>query len=306
MRVTVQDRLPREMLGRASTRKKGLFGALSQWWTNPPIPEARDTERYSGGGIRGGTEGAAARVFLQDVPAVLDKYRTAALPEGALPFKTTPTALGYVDVLRVPAPVLEEFVFPNIEPPESRVSVLIGRPVAEDALLEWAVEERFINGTQAMLIDLDRCTRCDDCVRACASTHGGNPRFIRHGKTYDHWMVANACMHCADPVCMIGCPTGAIHRSEAGGVVVINDDTCIGCATCANSCPYDNIRMVEIADLEGHPVVDPESQRPILKAIKCDLCATNPGGPACVRACPHDALRRVDFQEETLLTGDQG
>ena len=223
-----------------------------------------------------------------------------------MPFKTTLTALGYVDVLRVPAPVLEEFVFPNIEPPESRVSVLIGRPVAEDALLEWAVEERFINGTQAMLIDLDRCTRCDDCVRACASTHGGNPRFIRHGKTYDHWMVANACMHCADPVCMIGCPTGAIHRSEAGGVVVINDDTCIGCATCANSCPYDNIRMVEIADLEGHPVVDPESQRPILKATQCDLCATNPGGPACVRACPHDALRRVDFQEETLLTGDQG
>ena len=59
-------------------------------------------------------------------------------------------------------------------------------------------------------------------------------------------MVANACMHCVDPVCMIGCPTGAIHRESIEGQVVINDRTCVGCATCANSCPYDNIQMVEI------------------------------------------------------------
>ena len=44
---------------------------------------------------------------------------------------------------------------------------------------------------------------------------------------------------------MIGCPTGAIHRESATGVVMINDDTCIGCGTCAASCPYENIRMVE-------------------------------------------------------------
>ena len=65
-------------------------------------------------------------------------------------------------------------------------------------------------------------------------------------------MVANACLHCVDPVCMIGCPTGAIHRSAVGGQVVINDDTCIGCATCANSCPYNNIQMVEIRDPQGN------------------------------------------------------
>ena len=52
-------------------------------------------------------------------------------------------------------------------------------------------------------------------------------------------------VECTDPVCMIGCPTGAIHRNVEEGVVVINDDTCIGCGTCANSCPYDNIRLVE-------------------------------------------------------------
>ena len=48
-------------------------------------------------------------------------------------------------------------------------------------LLEFLVEKRFINGTASMVIDLDRCTRCDDCVRACAAAHDNNPRFLRHG-----------------------------------------------------------------------------------------------------------------------------
>jgi Fe-S-cluster-containing dehydrogenase component/CRP-like cAMP-binding protein len=214
------------------------------------------------------------------------------------------TALGYVDVLRVPAQVLEEYVFPEIASPPVESIDAGTKTLAEDELLEWAVEERFINATKSMLIDLKRCVRCDDCVRACASTHGGNPRFIRHGKTFDHWMVANACMHCADPVCMIGCPTGAIYRSEVGGTVVINDEICIGCMTCASSCPYNNIRMVEIKNRSGIALVDPDTNRSILKATKCDLCYANPGGPACVRACPHEALSRIDFHREALVEGD--
>ncbi len=209
------------------------------------------------------------------------------------------TALGYVDVLRVPAQVLAKYVFPNLREPPSPPAA-IDRPIEDDAFVEWLVGERWINGTQTMLIDLERCVRCDDCVRACASTHGGNPRFIRHGPVLDRWMVANACMHCRDPVCMIGCPTGAIHRHETAGVVVINDDTCIGCGTCASSCPYDNIRLVEVADSGGVALVD-DAGKAIVKATKCDLCVEQPGGPACARACPQDALRRASAN--TLLTG---
>jgi len=213
----------------------------------------------------------------------------------------TLTALGYVDVLRVPASVLAKHVFPNLPDALVPKDVRIDRPIKDDAFVEWMVDERLINGTQAMLIDLERCVRCDDCVKACGSTHGGNPRFIRHGFVFDSWMVANACMHCRDPVCMIGCPTGAIHRHETAGVVVINDDTCIGCGTCARSCPYDNIRLVEVANPAGDTMVDDQG-RPIVKATKCDLCVDQPGGPACVRACPQDALRRVDAS--TLLAHD--
>ncbi|MEM8943543.1 MAG: cyclic nucleotide-binding domain-containing protein [Planctomycetota bacterium] len=220
-------------------------------------------------------------------------------------------ALGYVDVLRIPQRILERHVFPRMSDSRlaataARQSVPIADPSSEQVggadgaqvetdLLEFLVERRFINGPEAMVIDLDRCTRCDDCVRACAATHDNNPRFIRHGHQHGKYMIAHACMHCVDPVCMIGCPTGAIGRNQDTGIVQINDLTCIGCSTCANSCPYDNIRMTEIRDSTGAIVLDETTKQPIHKATKCDLCADQVGGPACQRACPHDALVRMDL-----------
>lgn len=224
-----------------------------------------------------------------------------------LPFSLR--AIGYVDILVIPTPIVERFIGPHFSAEE--VAALRERAeharlidVERDAeatfgpeMLEFLVEERYINGTATMLIDLDRCTRCDDCVRACAATHDNSPKFIRHGQQQNGIMVAHACMHCVDPVCMIGCPTGAIHRESLQGQVVINDLTCIGCATCANSCPYDNIQMVQVRDEAGTFIVDEATRTPILKATKCDLCIDQLGGPACVRACPHDALIRADMRE---------
>jgi Fe-S-cluster-containing dehydrogenase component/CRP-like cAMP-binding protein len=166
-------------------------------------------------------------------------------------------------------------------------------PISSE-MMEFLTENRFFNGTETMVIDMDRCTRCDDCVRACASTHDNNPRFLRHGPIHDNIMVAQACMHCADPICMIGCPTGAIHRDTFEGEVVINPATCIGCTVCANNCPYGAIRMVETREKSGQIMVASDA-RPIVKATKCDLCLDQYGGPACVRACPHDALERINL-----------
>jgi Fe-S-cluster-containing dehydrogenase component/CRP-like cAMP-binding protein len=234
--------------------------------------------------------------------------------EGPLGLQFSLRAIGHVDVLIIPTAVVEQFIAPRFA--ADQVAALRARMEREreidlekeagarfDAeMVEFLVEERYANGTATMLIDLDRCTRCDDCVRACAATHDSNPKFIRHGRERNGIMVANACMHCVDPVCMIGCPTGAIHRESIEGQVVINDLTCIGCATCANSCPYDNIQMVEIRDRQGEFIVDVETQTPILKATKCDLCLDQLGGPACVRACPHDALIRADMRDTDKLS----
>ena len=213
-------------------------------------------------------------------------------------------ALGYVDVLVVPTSVVEQYILPKI-PAASFPAAIVGQQkqvsdrrdgeLSTD-VVEFLVDNRFINGRATMVMDLDRCTRCDDCIRACASAHDNNPRFVRHGHQIGRYMIANACMHCLDPVCMIGCPTGAIHRNALGGQVVINDTTCIGCSTCANSCPYNNIQMVEIRNELGDFILDQES-RPVTKAAKCDLCVEQVTGPACINACPHDALTRVDMQD---------
>ena len=227
-------------------------------------------------------------------------------------------AVGYVDILRIPTHTVEQYVFPNIpaskmpEPMPEPGSMSVrssdkqnkkrrGAEVNSD-LLEFLMDHRFINGTQAMMIDMNRCTRCDDCVRACAATHGNNPRFVRSGKQHEQFMIAGACMHCVDPVCMIGCPTGAIGRDQNTGYVTINDNTCIGCSTCANSCPYQNIRMVNVRDQKGQPLVDTTTGEPIAKATKCDLCVDQSGGPACQRACPHDALYRIDLSDSDQLS----
>ena len=255
---------------------------------------ARETVRH-GTGKRTVTYLGAGDNF-----GIFELYNAWVNPKDSnLALGTTLTAVGYVDVIRVPASVLAQFVFPNMEMPVNMAEQSVGKSQSNDTLMQWAVDERFINGRQTMVMDLNKCVRCDDCVSACAAAHDGNPRFRRHGKTIDHWLVANACMHCADPVCMIGCPTGAIHRSLSGGTVIINDDTCIGCGTCANSCPYQNISLVQISDAKGNGLVDDQTHRPIMKATKCDLCSDQIGGPACVRACAHDALQRVDFQEFT-------
>lgn len=233
------------------------------------------------------------------------------------PWQLSLRAVGYVDILKIPAQIVEANVLPRLRPdqlppplpPQGDPSALGGQrrlarreALPDTRLLEGIVEHRLMNGTEAMVIDLNRCTRCDDCVRACAAAHDGNPRFVREGLVLDQWMFAKACMHCQDPVCMIGCPTGAIARDASTGVVSINDQTCVGCSTCANSCPYDSIKMVAINDPSGKPIVEKSTGLPVLQATKCDLCLDQSGGPACQRACPHDALIRVDLTHPSAFT----
>lgn len=230
-------------------------------------------------------------------------------PDSPVALLNSLRAVGYTHLLFIPTAVMEEIVLPGL-PDQHRPEKIDSEELEEEDetspenagqrigtdTLEFLAEHRFFNGTAAMAIDLEQCTRCDDCVRACASTHDNNPRFLRHGPSSGKIMIANACMHCADPVCLIGCPTGAIHRELAGGKVIVNQATCVGCDICAAHCPYEAIRMVETRDPAGAFRVD-EKMIPIRKATKCDLCNEQRTGPACEAACPHDALKRINLND---------
>jgi Fe-S-cluster-containing dehydrogenase component/CRP-like cAMP-binding protein len=223
---------------------------------------------------------------------------------GQRSFPNSIRALGYVNLLRIPVSTVETEILPKLEleppVPGKRKKTAVRASAAapqEQPLLEFMIDRRYINGRAAMVIDKNKCVRCDECVKACAVAHDNNPRFVRHGPGLANIQVTNACMHCVDAVCLIGCPTGAIHREIQQGRVVIDDSLCIGCATCANSCPYSNIRMVEIRDEKGNQILDKETHKPVVKATKCDLCYSQPGGPACQRACPHGALERVNLSD---------
>ena len=168
------------------------------------------------------------------------------------------------------------------------------RNIGRSEFLNHAIDYGLVEGSSVLVIDLAACTRCDDCVRGCADTHDGLPRFVREGEKYDDFLVTRACFHCQDPVCLIGCPTGAIRRAGVADVVEIDADLCIGCKACFVKCPYDAITMVDSRRWGAHAQVK-LTQRNISEfASKCDLCYATNHEPACVYNCPHGCAIRVE------------
>jgi Fe-S-cluster-containing dehydrogenase component/CRP-like cAMP-binding protein len=110
-----------------------------------------------------------------------------------------------------------------------------------------------VDGVNLLVMDMDLCVRCGNCSLACHKVHGQS-RLMRRGihierpvrlesPSIQHVLVPSVCMHCKDPECLTGCPTGAIFR-DAKGDVDIDPVTCIGCFDCATQCPYNAISMV--------------------------------------------------------------
>jgi CRP-like cAMP-binding protein/Fe-S-cluster-containing dehydrogenase component len=158
--------------------------------------------------------------------------------------------------------------------------------------LESFLAQGLMEAQSLLLLDLEKCTRCDACVRACADAHNGITRLVREGLRFDHYLVATSCRQCRDPLCMVGCPVGSIRRRNSLEVII--EDWCVGCGLCANNCPYGNINLHPfqmIVDDPEHPGYKKAMVK--RKATSCDLC-TEHAEPSCVYACPHDAAHRVD------------
>ena len=191
------------------------------------------------------------------------------------------------------------------------------------AAAEQEIASGIVDGANVLVMDMDLCVRCGNCSLACHKVHGQS-RLLRRGiqierpvtigkKRLQHALVPHVCMHCKDPECLTGCPTGSIFRDPIGHID-INPTTCIGCFDCATQCPYDAISMVprestpatssfvsRLLSLRPQSVTSPPPSDDVV-AIKCNLCENttlNPAGArrqaySCEENCPTGALVRVD------------
>lgn len=149
----------------------------------------------------------------------------------------------------------------------------------------------------AFEVDLDKCSGCKACVTACHALNGLDDDEtwrdvgLLHG---DDWRapfqmtVTTACHHCVEPGCLEGCPVLAYDKDPVTGIVRHLDDQCIGCQYCVMKCPYE--------------VPQYSAKRGIVR--KCDMCSDrlqNGEAPACVQACPSQAIR-ITFANMSEVT----
>jgi CRP-like cAMP-binding protein/Fe-S-cluster-containing hydrogenase component 2 len=219
------------------------------------------------------------------------------------PRSATCTALDHVEVVRISAEDFQLMLdkFPDIRhslegTAHQRLEENRHRTIrTENVPVDQFLAQGLMEAQSLLVLDLERCTRCDQCVRACADAHDGVSRLVREGLRFDKYLVATSCRQCRDPLCMVGCPVGSIRRRNTLEVII--EDWCIGCGLCANNCPYGNINLhpfpVEIDD-PAHPGRQIASVK--VKATSCDLCHDH-AEPSCVYACPHDAAHRVNPPE---------
>ena len=233
-----------------------------------------------------------------------------AVPAGLR--NATCSALGSLEMARLSRTdflrLVREFPVLRRRLVEQSFAILRGNEEGNPLLREY-IENGLYEGRKLLVLDMDLCTRCDECTKGCVQQHGtkshGVPvtRMLRDGVRFGNFTVATACRSCTDPHCMTGCPVDSIHRGKHLQIVI--EDHCIGCGLCAANCPYGNITMVANEHRRVElPDPDHAGQTLLLtqpKAVTCDLCDAEGklaiAQPRCVSACPHEAASRMTGEE---------
>ena len=149
---------------------------------------------------------------------------------------------------------------------------------------------------KVIVVDEQRCLACKQCMLECAMAHSSADTLVEavtcelppqsrvHVESVGDAAMPMQCRHCEDAPCMAVCPSGAIYRRDRSGVVLVDQEQCIGCKFCLMACPFGVLALAR----SGKAVV------------KCDQCIdrTEAGeDPACVSGCPTGALQFVELDE---------
>ena len=175
----------------------------------------------------------------------------------------------------------------------------------------------------AMVIDLRCCDGCQSvgkppqCTEACVQGHFA-PKPMEWIQIYEQPLagggtqfIPTPCQQCQNAPCVNVCPVGATF-STPEGVVLIDQNRCIGCRLCMEACPYDrrffNWGQPPIPTEATYMQYDPMHQSPAIKGtvMKCDFCpdmASSGRLPFCSQACPNHAIYYGDLEEDVASNG---
>jgi len=169
-----------------------------------------------------------------------------------------------------------------------------------------------------MVIDLARCDGCGLCTQACNAMHMVPPGQewikvyrMQHDQVGGSYFFPRPCMQCDNPPCVNVCPVGASYKRE-DGLMLIDQDLCIGCRFCMAACPY-SARYFNWAEPPHTPQelvqeYSVETNIPHRRGVveKCLFCPalTRQGQlPACVTGCPMGAIFFGDEHEDAVTNG---
>ena len=171
-----------------------------------------------------------------------------------------------------------------------------------------------------MVIDLARCKNARKCVSACQKMHHLpedkewlTVKLMKDNDKASPYWFPKACFHCDNPPCVKVCPVDATFKRQ-DGLVLIDNERCIGCKFCMAACPYSTRVFnweepkydAKISDRESSPETSVPSK--IGTVEKCDFCPDMVRQgllPDCVTACPNGVFYFGDENEDTVTNGDE-
>ena len=191
---------------------------------------------------------------------------------------------------------------------------------------EYDVREGMSNRKFVMVVDLAKCKNALKCQSSCNKNHyitGDNAwlkvyKMQESEETAPYWMPT-LCQHCDHPACVTVCPVDATFKRR-DGLVLIDNERCIGCRFCMAACPYSTRvfnwkepNQGEITmTMGGEPMeASPEyAGLPSIKGTvdKCDFCPHKIKEnelPHCVTACPNGVFYFGDKYEDTVTNGEE-
>jgi len=308
------------VLVRESTPMDRIY-LIKQGWLRRAVAHGdNEVEDFVGRGFCFGVEGVLKNLSWPQTITVLGRTEVVELSVGKLRQNVA----------------LREALFQKLAafgPPEFGSRLSSNQRVAERELESQRslIDTGLVDATNLLVMDMDLCVRCGNCSLACHTIHGQS-RLLRRGihvtrldaprpGALQSVLAPAVCMHCQDPECLTGCPTGAIGRFGAGQID-IEPRSCIGCGDCASQCPYNAITLIsrksktpeaakpsfkhKLADylrLQPEPLPASVDATEDLLAVKCNLCSDregmNPKGAkrraySCEENCPTGALARIN------------